>query len=174
MSDWKLAYHANCRGALWGDAVGVTSITRLAYRTFGQMDRALSDIAAAGYERVEVFEGNLLDHSAADFRSLLANTGLHLVAPYAGGNFIYDDIMPEELARVTRAADRAGELGAPHLVVGAGPSGLMVPARRISTSLPPRWTESRTWPRRVACGPIITRICRRSLRAPRRSARSST
>jgi inosose dehydratase len=120
MSDWKLAYHANCWGALWGDAVGVTSITRLAYRTFGQMDRALSDIAAAGYERVEVFEGNLLDHSAADFRSLLANTGLHLVAPYAGGNFIYDDILPEQLARVTRAADRAGELGARHLVVGGG------------------------------------------------------
>ena len=31
-----------------------------------------------------------------------------------------DDILPEELARVTRAADRAAELGAPHLVVGGG------------------------------------------------------
>ena len=37
-----------------------------------------------------------------------------------GGNFIFDDILPEELARVTRAADRAAELGAPHLVVGGG------------------------------------------------------
>ena len=35
MTDWKLAYHANCWGPLGGDAVGVTSITQLAYRTFG-------------------------------------------------------------------------------------------------------------------------------------------
>jgi inosose dehydratase len=110
MTAWKLAYHANCWGALGGDAVGVTSITQLAYRTFGQMDRAFAEIAAAGYQGVEVFDGNLLDHSAADFRNLLAKSGLQLVAAYAGGNFIFDDILPEELARVTRAADRAAEL----------------------------------------------------------------
>ncbi len=120
MTVWKRAYHANCWGALGGDAVGVTSITQLAYRTFGQMDRAFAEIAAAGYEGVEVFDGNLLDHSASDFRALLGQSGLQLVAAYAGGNFIFDDILPEELARVTRAADRAAELGAPHLVVGGG------------------------------------------------------
>ena len=120
MTAWKLAYHANCWGALGGDAVGVTSVTQLAYRTFGQMDRAFAEIAAAGYQGVEVFDGNLLDHTAAEFRQLLAASGLQLVAAYAGGNFIFDDILPEELARVTRAADRAAELGAPHLVVGGG------------------------------------------------------
>lgn len=120
MSDWKLAYHANCWGALGGDAVGVTSITQLAYRTFGDMDRAFADIAAAGYAGVELFDGNLLDKSAAEMRRLLADTGLSLVATYAGGNFIFDEILPEEMARVTRAADRAAELGAPHLVVGGG------------------------------------------------------
>ncbi len=120
MTAWKLAYHANCWGALGGDAVGVTSITQLAYRTFGEMDRALSDIAAAGFEGVELFDGNLLEFSADQLRKLLADTGLKLVAAYAGGNFIFDDILPEELARVTRAADRAAELGAPHLVVGGG------------------------------------------------------
>ena len=84
------------------------------------MDRAFADIAAAGYEGVEVFDGNLLDRSAAEMRRLLADSGLALVATYAGGNFIFDDILPEEMARVTRAADRAAELGAPHLVVGGG------------------------------------------------------
>ena len=74
MTAWKLAYHANCWGPLGGDAVGVTSITRLAYRTFGQMDRAFADIAAAGYQGVEEFDGNLLDHSAAGFRKLLADS----------------------------------------------------------------------------------------------------
>ena len=120
MTAWKLAYHANCWGGLGGDAVGVTSITQLAYRTFGDMDRACADIAAAGYAGVEMFDGNLLDYSAAKMRKLLADNGLELVATYAGGNFIFDDILPEELARVTRAADRAAELGAPHLVVGGG------------------------------------------------------
>jgi hypothetical protein len=45
---------------------------------------------------------------------------VHVHPQGAGGNFIFDDILPEELARVTRAADRAAELGAPHLVVGGG------------------------------------------------------
>ena len=44
MARWKLAYHANCWGPLGGDAVGVTSISGLAYRTFGDMDRAARDI----------------------------------------------------------------------------------------------------------------------------------
>ncbi len=120
MSSFKLAYHANCWGSLGGDAVGVTSITNLAYRTFGDMRRAFADIATAGYEGVELFDGNLLDFSADEMRALLADNGLTLVATYAGGNFIFDDILPEELARVVRAADRAAELGAPHLVVGGG------------------------------------------------------
>src|SRR3989338_502461 len=105
MTAWKLAYHANCWGGLGGDAVGVTSITQLAYRTFGDMDRACADIAAAGYAGVEMFDGNLLDRSAAEMRRMLADNGLELVATYAGGNFIFDDILPEELARVTRAPD---------------------------------------------------------------------
>ena len=68
MAGWKLAYHANCWGALGGNAEGVTSITQLSYRTFGAMDRAFADIAAAGYQGVELFDGNLLDASAAEMR----------------------------------------------------------------------------------------------------------
>ena len=40
MAEFKLAYHANCWGDLGGNAVGVTSITQLTYRTFGDMKRA--------------------------------------------------------------------------------------------------------------------------------------
>ena len=97
MTAWKLAYHANCWGGLGGDALGVTSVTQLAYRTFGDMDRACADIAAAGYAGVELFDGNLLDRSAAEMRRMLADNGLELVATYAGGNFIFDDILPEDL-----------------------------------------------------------------------------
>lgn len=120
---WKLAYHANCWGPLGGDAVGVTSIGRLAYRTFGDMSQAARDIAAAGYEGIEVFDGNVLDGEADGYgamRRILAETKLALVALYSGGNFIFPDILPEELARITRAADAAQALGAEHLVVGGG------------------------------------------------------
>lgn len=47
---------------------------------------------------MELFDGNLLDRSAAEMRRMLADNGLELVATYAGGNFIFDDILPEELA----------------------------------------------------------------------------
>ena len=79
MTAWKLAYHANCWGPLGGDAVGVTSITRLAYRTFGDMERAARDIAAAGYQGIEFFDGNVVDGEGdgyADTRRVLDETGL--------------------------------------------------------------------------------------------------
>lgn len=123
MPQWKLAYHANCWGPLGGDAVGVTSIARLAYRTFGDMAKAARDIAAAGYQGIEFFDGNVLDGEPDGFagmRQVLAETKLKLVAVYSGANFIFADILEEELARITRAADAAKALGAEHLVVGGG------------------------------------------------------
>jgi inosose dehydratase len=123
MTAWKLAYHANCWGPLGGDAVGVTSITRLAYRTFGDMAEAARDIAAAGYQGIEFFDGNVVDGETDGYaatRQLLDETGLALVAIYSGGNFIFADILDEELARIGKAADAARALGAEHLVVGGG------------------------------------------------------
>jgi inosose dehydratase len=118
----KLAYHANCWGPLGGDAVGVTSITRLTYRTFGDMERAIHEIGMAGYTGTELFDGNLLDHEGrwAPLRTTLSQAGVALVAAYSGANFIFDEILDEELARIERAAAAAAELGAPHLVVGGG------------------------------------------------------
>lgn len=119
---WKKAYHANCWGALGGDAVGVTSITQLTYRTFGDMEKAIREIGAAGYTGVELFDGNLLDYEQDHkaLRSVLQSAGVELVATYAGANFIFDDILGEELARIERGARLAGALGAEHLVVGGG------------------------------------------------------
>ncbi|ESY71785.1 sugar phosphate isomerase [Mesorhizobium sp. LNHC252B00] len=118
----KLAYHANCWGALGGNAVGVTSITQLTYRTFGDMEQAIRDIGAAGYAGTELFDGNILDYEGryGVLRSALKQSGVALVAGYSGANFIFDDILGEELARIERAAGAAAELGAEHLVVGGG------------------------------------------------------
>lgn len=118
----RFAYHANCWGPLGGNAVGVTSITQLTYRTFGDMERAIHEIAMAGYEGTELFDGNLLDHAANPkaLRTTLSQAGVSLVAGYSGANFIFDDILEEELARIERAAGIAAELGAEHLVLGGG------------------------------------------------------
>lgn len=107
MSGWRLAYHANCWGPLGGNAVGVTSITQLTYRTFGDMALAAREIAAAGYEGIEFFDGNILDGETDGFAALRASldeTGLKLVAVYSGANFVFGDILDEELARIERAA----------------------------------------------------------------------
>jgi inosose dehydratase len=123
MSRWKLAYHANCWGPLGGNAVGVTSITQLTYKTFGDMTCAARDIAAAGYEGIEFFDGNVVEDASEGYaatRRILDETKLALVALYSGANFVYPDVLDEELARVTRAADAAQALGAKHLVVGGG------------------------------------------------------
>jgi len=115
-----LAYHTNCWGPLGGEGVGVTSISELYYRTFADMGRAFADIASVGYDGVELFDGNLFDHTAVEMRALLDDHGTRLVAAYSGANFIFDDILPQELARIARVAERAAEIGALHLVVGGG------------------------------------------------------
>eukprot|EP01037_Dinobryon_pediforme_P016477 gene16477-16656_t len=122
MPGWKKAYHANCWGPLGGNAMGVTSITQLTYNTFGDMERAMADIAACGYAGIELFDGNLLGYEGrlSDLRRVLDANHLQLVATYAGGNFIFDDILGEEMARIERGARAAAELGAEHLVVGGG------------------------------------------------------
>ena len=118
----RFAYQANCWGPLGGNAVGVTSIGQLTYVTFGDMTRAIADIGAAGYSGVEMFDGNLLDYpgGSAAMKSALAEAGVKLVAAYSGANFIFPDILEQELGRIRRAADAAAALSAEHLVVGGG------------------------------------------------------
>jgi inosose dehydratase len=55
-----------------------------------------------------------------DFVRLLDEAGLRLVGVYSGANFIFPDVLGEELARIELAAQLAGELGAQYLVVGGG------------------------------------------------------
>jgi inosose dehydratase len=122
LAAFRKSYQANCWGALGGDGVGVTSIARLTYRTFGDMERAIREIAEAGYAGIEFFDGNVLDYEGRlpQLRSLLDQSTLKLVAVYSGGNFIFPDVLPEELARIRRVVDAAAALGAEHLVVGGG------------------------------------------------------
>lgn len=81
-------------------------LTVVPYRTFADMAKAARDIAGAGYEGIEVFDGNVLDGEADDFaamRAIFAETTLKLVAVYNGANFIYSDIYPLDGAKQSRA-----------------------------------------------------------------------
>src|SRR3954453_21447470 len=100
MAAWSFGYQANCWGPLGGDAVGVTSIARLTYRTLADMATAFREIGEVGDAGVELFDGILLDHEGRmrEFRRLLDDGGLKLVAAYSGGNLIFPAILDEELA----------------------------------------------------------------------------
>ncbi len=118
--------NVSCQTITWGgvvgDPVGVTSVKDLFYRANGSTDAALRDVAAAGYEGVELFDGNLRQYEdrPEKLRRLLGDLGLSLVAVYSGANFVYPDILDDEFWRIERAASLAETFGATHFVVGGG------------------------------------------------------
>jgi len=118
----RLGYHTITWGGVVGDPVGVTSVKDLFYRVNGPIDRAIAEIGGLGYEGVELFDGNAADYAdrPGELRGQLEAAGVELVSVYTGGNFIYDEILPEELHRVRRAAELAAGAGAAALVVGGG------------------------------------------------------
>ena len=118
----RLCYQTITWGGVVGHPVGVTSIKDLFYVANGSTEEALRDVAAAGYEGVEIFDGNLRQYEDRPevLEELLADTGLQLVAAYTGGNLIYREILAEELWRIRKAAELASRFGAKHLVVGGG------------------------------------------------------
>ncbi len=126
----RVGYHTITWGGVVGDPVGVTSVKDLHYRVNGSMDRAITEIGSLGYEGIEMFDGNVADYAdnPEELVALLEAAAVQLVGVYTGGNFIYDEILPEELSRVTRAAELAARFGATSLVVGGG-------ARRASGTL---------------------------------------
>lgn len=118
----RLGYHTITWGGVVGDATGVTSVKDLYYRAYGSMEQAVADIAATGYEGTEMFDGNVAAYAdePARLRDLLDAAGLQLVSVYVGANFVYADILPDELYRIQHAAELAATFGAERLVVGGG------------------------------------------------------
>src|SRR3954470_9742304 len=118
----RLGYHTITWGGVVGDATGVTSVKDLYYRANGSMEQAVGDIAAVGYEGVEMFDGNVAAYAdePARLRDLLDSAGLELVSVYTGANFVYAEVLPDEVYRIERAAELAATFGAGRLVVGGG------------------------------------------------------
>lgn len=118
----RLGYHSITWGGVVGHPAGVTSVKDLFYLTNGSMEQAVRDIGSVGFEGTEMFDGNLVEYAERPevLRELLSSAGVELVSVYTGANFIYADILPDELHRVQRAAELAAVFGAERLVVGGG------------------------------------------------------
>jgi inosose dehydratase len=126
----KLGYSTITWGGVSGTPGGVTSVKDLFYRTAGSTADALRAIAAAGYTGTEVFDGNLLEfvNEPQRLTDLLEETGLTIVSVYTGANFIFNDIVIEEFAKIERAAAMAAAFGVQRLVVGGGAQRVEGPA----------------------------------------------
>ncbi|WP_332629701.1 sugar phosphate isomerase/epimerase family protein [Halalkalibacter flavus] len=118
----KLGYQTNTWGGVVGHPAGVTSIKDCYYLANGSTEEALEDLSSIGYKGFEIFDGNLLqyENKKEEFQTLMDSLKLKLIGVYSGGNFIFDEILEEELAKIEKAASLAAEFGAEHLVVGGG------------------------------------------------------
>ncbi|WP_324273286.1 hypothetical protein [Blastococcus brunescens] len=170
----RIAHHTITWGGVVGDPTGVTSIKDLYYRSHGSIIEAVRDIGAVGYEGTEVFDGNLaaIADDPQPFLDTLAATGVELVSVYSGANFVYADVLPDEMARLRRACELARQFGASRLVVGGGarramgtPEGTTVGSARHLT----RWSTSRP---STGWKPATTLTCRPSW-SPRTSSTGS-
>jgi inosose dehydratase len=127
----RLGYHSITWGGVVGAPQGVTSIKDLFYLSHGSVPDAVRDIAAVGYEGVEVFDGNLAAFADRPevLTDVLTTSGVELVSVYTGANFIYADVLPDEMHRIRTACELAARFGASRLVVGGG-------ARRAAGTTP--------------------------------------
>jgi inosose dehydratase len=118
----RVGYQGNAWGGVVGHPVGVTSIKDLFYLTPGDTLDTVGRIGRSGWEGVELFDGNLLEFEAEPdaLSGALREHELQLIGVYSGANFVFPDVLGEELWRVGRAAELGQRFGAEHLVVGGG------------------------------------------------------
>ncbi|MFY4776295.1 sugar phosphate isomerase/epimerase family protein [Metabacillus sp. RGM 3146] len=118
----KFGYQTNTWGGVVGHPAGVTSVKDLYYLANGSTEEAIKEISEAGYNGFELFDGNLMQFKdrKEDFKNLLKQYSIEFIGVYTGGNFIYPDILEEELQKIEDVSALASELGARHLVIGGG------------------------------------------------------
>ena len=122
MYNMNITYSTNAWGRILAHWGATNNVNSAHYMVTGDDDEAVREIAAAGYSGVEMFDGNLLEYEqdAGVLEGILAQNNMSLDAVYCAANFIYEDILEDELYRIQKAASFAKKLGAANLVLGGG------------------------------------------------------
>jgi len=124
----KLGYQCNTWSGVFADAFGVGSIKDAFYGnvimpiSLNELNEIFQEISTAGFEGVEVFDGLIVpfEENVEGFEELLRKNGLELVAVYSAANFIFKDVLEEELFKIERVAKIAKKLNAEFIVLGGG------------------------------------------------------
>lgn len=118
----KVAYMTNAWGSVLGSNAAMNNVNGAYYVSTGPDAQAIAEIGAVGYEQIEIFDGNILAYEGNEdaFRKLLDDAGVSLRAVYAAANFIYGEILDEELYRIKKAVAFAKKFGATELALGGG------------------------------------------------------
>ena len=118
----KVTYMTNAWGAVMAANSAPNNVNGAYYVSTGADADAIKGIAAAGYESVEIFDGNILAYEGREneFEKLLTDNGVKLMAVYTAANFIYDEILPEELYRIKKMAEMGKRFGATQMALGGG------------------------------------------------------
>ncbi|MBQ3274559.1 MAG: TIM barrel protein [Christensenellaceae bacterium] len=118
----KVTYSTNAWGPVLAHWAAPNCVNAAYYRCDGDLGQALKDVSSAGFESVEIFDGDLLGFEGDSLKlaGMLKENSLKLKGVYIACNFIYDEILPEELDRVKRAASFARSLGATEIALGGG------------------------------------------------------
>jgi inosose dehydratase len=118
----KIGYMTNAWGAVVGHPGSVTSVKDAFYLSTGEDEQAIKEISDVGFHNIEVFDGNLVAYASemSKFSDLLNKYGVNLLAVYSGANFIYNEILNEELFKMEQAMKMAKQLGAKHVCIGGG------------------------------------------------------
>ncbi|MEA5002808.1 MAG: sugar phosphate isomerase/epimerase [Christensenella sp.] len=118
----KVTYSTNAWSPVMAHCAAANNVNGAYYMCPGSDEEAIAGIAAAGYDSIEMFDGNLLAYEGREdaLRELLGKYGVELRAVYAACNFIYDEILPEEMYRLKKAAQFASRFGATQIALGGG------------------------------------------------------
>ena len=117
----KFGHATNSLGVV-GHPVGVTSIEDLFYLANGNTEDSIREIAELNYDGVELFDGNLIEFPGGtkSLKKLLKTLDINLIAVYSGANFIFQEVLGEELWKIEKVAEAAAELMVQHIVIGGG------------------------------------------------------
>ncbi|MFQ6065966.1 MAG: sugar phosphate isomerase/epimerase family protein [bacterium] len=119
----KFAYQIQTWGGVVGHPAGVGCVKELYYLSnISLLDQPLTEISRAGYQGFEAFDGDVIPfvERKTEFVNLCREKNLDFVAVYCGANFIFREILKEELHKIEKVANFAKVVGCRILVVGGG------------------------------------------------------